>query len=126
MLDQAWRQNSQTFQQSFCFRTTVRFDPPNDQIDPVNPLFVRSLQHRVRFPHAGCGAEEDLELAARLLSLFSLYAPQQVIGIGSSFFHQRCAVSDTECSGEWNVRISVEEMPKSVNESSCRLTTTEA
>jgi hypothetical protein len=37
-----------------------------------------------------------------------------------------CAISDTECSVDWNVRISVEEMQKSVNESSYRLTTTQA
>ncbi len=57
MLDQAWRQNRQPFQQGFCFRTTVRFDPPDDHIDLVTPLLVRSLQHRVGFPHACCGAE---------------------------------------------------------------------
>ena len=72
MLDHAWRQNRQPFQQGFRFRTTVRFDPPDDHVDPVISLLVRSLQHRVGFPHARRGAEKDLELAARLLGLFSL------------------------------------------------------
>ena len=124
VLDHAWRQNRQPFQQGLCFRTTVRFDPPDYHIDPVTPLLVRSLQHRVGFPHARRGAEKDLELAARLLGLFSLHAPQQGIGIGSSLFHQMCAIGDTEFSADWNVRISLEEMPESVNENSCRFTTT--
>ena len=104
MLDHAWRQNRQPFQQGFRFRTTVRFDPPDDDIHPVTSLLVRSPQHRVGFPHARRGAEKDLELAARLLGLFSLHAPQQGIGIGSSFFHQMCAIGDTEFSPDWNVR----------------------
>src|SRR4029077_20579679 len=54
------------------------------------------------------------------------YASQQGIGIGSSFFHQMCAIGDTECRADWNVRLSVEEMPESVNERSCRSTTTRA
>ena len=118
MLDYAWRQNRQPFQQSFRFHTAVRFDPPDDHIDPVTPLLVRRLQHGVCFPHACCGAEKDLELAVRLLGLFSLHTPQQGVGIGSLFFHKRCAIGDGECHADWHVRISLKEMPKSVNESS--------
>ena len=57
--------------------------------------------------------------AERLLGLFSLHAPQQGIGVGSSLFHHMCVIGDTEFSADWNVRISLEEMPESVNERSC-------
>ena len=126
MLDHARRQNRQPFQQSFRFHTTMCFDPPNDDVHPVILLLVRRSEHGISLPHTGHGAEKDLELAARLFGLFSLYAPQQGIRIWSSFFHQMCAIGDTEFSADWNVRISVEEMPESVNESSCRFTTTRA
>jgi hypothetical protein len=34
------------------------------------------------------------------------------------------AIGDMEFSADWNVRISLEEMPESVNESSCHFATT--
>ena len=74
MLDHARRQNRQPFQQSFCFRTTMRFDPPDDDVHPVILLLVRRPEHRVGFPDTGRGTEEYFELATRLLGLFSLHA----------------------------------------------------
>jgi hypothetical protein len=116
MLDQVWRQNPQPFQQGFCFRTTVRFDPPDDDVHTVILLLVRRFEHGISLPHTGRGTEKDLELAARLLGLLSQRASQQGIGVWSSFFHQICAISDTEFGTDCNVGISVEEMPEWVND----------
>jgi hypothetical protein len=74
MLDQAWRQNRQPFQQGFRFLTTVRFDPPDDDVYTVILLLVRRSEHGIRLPHTGRGTEKYFELAARLPGLFSLHA----------------------------------------------------
>src|SRR5262249_59126952 len=53
---------------------------PARHIDSVAAALVRLDQHGVRLPHAGGGAEEDLELGARRALLFRPESRQQLIG----------------------------------------------
>src|SRR5262249_9311744 len=122
MLDRTWRQNRQPFQQGLRFRTTVRFNPADDDVHTVMLLLVCSPKHGIGLPHTRHRTEKDLELAACLLGFFSLHMPHQGIWIGSSVFHQMCVIDDMECRPDWSARISLKEMSKSVNERYCRLT----
>ena len=81
VLDGPRRQPLQPGQERLGVGPAVRLDPADDDVDAGGLPRAGRLQHGVRLPDPGGGAEEDLQLAARLARLVGPHALQQLIGI---------------------------------------------
>ena len=64
-------------------RAPVGLHHPDHHVEALGPLGARGLQHGEGLPHAGGGAEEDLELAAAGPGLLVLDPPEESVGIGA-------------------------------------------
>ena len=87
VLDPAARQDLEAVEQRLGFGALVRLDHARHDVDAGGALRARGLQHRVRLAHAGGGAEEDLQLAARPPRLLLADVRQKGIGIGPPLGH---------------------------------------
>ena len=70
VLDRARRQPLEPGQERLRLGPAVGLDPADHHVDTRRVLGSRGLEHRISLPDAGGGAEEHLELSARLTRLF--------------------------------------------------------
>ncbi len=82
------RQNIEPENERLRLGTNVRLDVADDHIDAFLSDFSRGFEHGVGLAYAGSGAEENLQLAARLLSFFRFDAGEQRFGIGPVVGHR--------------------------------------
>ncbi|SVK53889.1 Uncharacterised protein [Acinetobacter baumannii] len=82
MLDALLRQQRQAVEQGGGLAAAVGFHHADQHVQPLSAQTLGLLQHGVGFAHAGAGAEEYLQPAAR----FFIGQRQQAIGIGTLLF----------------------------------------
>ena len=87
VLQPAARQHRQPFQQRGRLRAAVGLDHAHDDLDALAGTGARRFQHRVRLPHAGGRAEEDLEAAARRPPFLLAYLREEGLRIGPAVGH---------------------------------------
>ena len=105
VLDAAAREDLEAFEQRFGLGAAVRLDHAGDNVEAGRALSPRPLEHRVRFAHAGGGAEEDLQLAAAPPHLLFSDADEQLVGIGASLRHAAMSVPLGACrAGRYAIR----------------------
>ncbi len=83
ILHLASRDDLQPLEQSLRLSSSMGLDIPDDDVHPLRLALPRRLEHGVRLPDAGRVTEEDLELAACLLTFLGLDVDQQFVGVGS-------------------------------------------
>ena len=81
-------QDLQALEQAGRLRAAVGLDDPDRDVEAFRALGARRLEHREGLPHAGGGAEEDLELPAPGPGRCRLDAGEQRVGIGSPGGHR--------------------------------------
>src|SRR6185437_9613645 len=84
----AAREDYESLDQSLGLRTAMCLHHADDDIGTATSLFMRRLEHGIGFPHAGVGAEEDLEFPLVLPSFCFLHSSQQDIWILSFKRHR--------------------------------------
>ena len=87
------RQDLEPLEQRRGLLPPVGLDQADDDVDAFVALLARRDEHRVGLPHAGAGAEEDPELAARLLPLLALDAREELVGVGAVVLHRHRAAA---------------------------------
>jgi len=81
------RQHFEAGKKSFRLLPAMGFRNPDDDIDTLFPPLLRGFEHRIGFPDARGGAEEDLKVALTFALFFGTRRIKQVFGIGSFSFH---------------------------------------
>ena len=81
VLDRARRQPLEPREERLRLGPAVGLDPADHHVDTRRVLGSRGLEHRISLPDAGGGAEEHLELSARLTRLFLSDVRQQGVGV---------------------------------------------
>ncbi len=87
VLERPLGQRGKTLEERRGLGTAVRLEDADHDVHPLPRTGARRLQHRVRLPHAGRGAEVDPQAPARRTTLLLTHLREESLGVGPAVVH---------------------------------------